>query len=44
MWIDDVDRSTVLLDSVVDLDLDTDPDPAFQVNPYPDPGFWWKQI
>ncbi len=20
-----------------------DPDPAFQVNPDPDPGFWWQK-
>jgi hypothetical protein len=42
MLIDDVDRSTVLLDSVVDPDLlnpdpDTDLDPAFQASLYPDP-------
>ncbi len=23
-------------------DPDKDADPAFQVNPDPDPGFWWK--
>jgi hypothetical protein len=42
MLMDDVDRSTVRLDSVLDPDSwnrDLDTDPAFQVNPYPDPGF-----
>ncbi len=31
--------------SVVDPDtLDTDPDPAFQVNPDTGPGFWWPKF